>query len=109
MFCTSCGNEINDNAVICPKCGVPTNNYIANRNQSNGESNGNLTTIIKVFLIISCVFSIFSFLLPLAWCLPMTMRYCRAKENGEEIGMGFKVCTLLFVNAIAGILMICEK
>lgn len=23
MFCSECGAEINDNAVICPKCGVP--------------------------------------------------------------------------------------
>jgi len=23
MFCTSCGNEINNAAVICPNCGVP--------------------------------------------------------------------------------------
>ena len=25
MFCTNCGNEIADAAVICPKCGVPVN------------------------------------------------------------------------------------
>lgn len=23
MFCTNCGNEIDDKAVVCPKCGVP--------------------------------------------------------------------------------------
>ena len=27
MFCTHCGKEVNDNAVICPNCGVPTENY----------------------------------------------------------------------------------
>ena len=26
MFCPTCGKEINDNAVICPNCGCPTNN-----------------------------------------------------------------------------------
>lgn len=25
MFCTNCGSEIADAAVICPKCGVPVN------------------------------------------------------------------------------------
>lgn len=29
MYCTKCGNELDDAAVICPKCGVPTANYWA--------------------------------------------------------------------------------
>lgn len=29
MFCRHCGHEINDNAVICPNCGVATDNYAA--------------------------------------------------------------------------------
>lgn len=24
MFCKNCGKEINDNAVVCPECGVAT-------------------------------------------------------------------------------------
>ena len=27
MFCKFCGKEVNDNAVICPNCGVATDNY----------------------------------------------------------------------------------
>ena len=27
MFCKNCGSEVNDNAVICPHCGVATDNY----------------------------------------------------------------------------------
>lgn len=27
MFCSKCGNEIHDEAVVCPKCGCPTENY----------------------------------------------------------------------------------
>ena len=27
MFCKQCGNEIPDNAVVCTKCGVPTDNF----------------------------------------------------------------------------------
>lgn len=29
MYCTKCGVEIDDAAVICPKCGVPTANFTA--------------------------------------------------------------------------------
>ena len=27
MYCKNCGKEVNDNAVICPNCGVGTDNY----------------------------------------------------------------------------------
>lgn len=27
MYCTNCGKEIDDKAVICPNCGVPTENF----------------------------------------------------------------------------------
>lgn len=29
MFCSKCGKEIMDEAVICPSCGCPTNNFSA--------------------------------------------------------------------------------
>ena len=28
MFCKKCGKEIDDAAVICPACGVQTDNFI---------------------------------------------------------------------------------
>lgn len=106
MFCTNCGKEINEQAVICPNCGVPTANY---KKVANCDEKGGLQAVIKVFLIIACVFSVFSFLIPLAWCLPMTISYCKKIESGEEITTGFKVCTLLFVSLISGILMLCDN
>ena len=27
MYCSSCGNQLSDQAVICPKCGVATANF----------------------------------------------------------------------------------
>lgn len=27
MFCVKCGAEIDDSAIACPKCGVPTKNF----------------------------------------------------------------------------------
>ena len=40
MFCTNCGKELNENAVICPNCGVPTSNYVPNFNgQMSQEKN----------------------------------------------------------------------
>lgn len=38
MFCKNCGAQIDDRAVICPKCGVATDNYC------NGGQNGNASS-----------------------------------------------------------------
>ncbi len=53
-------------------------------------------------------FCLFGFL-PLAWYIPMTIIYFKKTKNNEEISIAFKICALLFVNTIAGILMICDN
>lgn len=30
MFCKNCGKEVSEQAVVCPACGVPTDNYTTN-------------------------------------------------------------------------------
>ena len=39
MFCKHCGHEVNDNAIICPNCGVATDNYNKASNPSGNNSN----------------------------------------------------------------------
>ncbi len=34
MFCSKCGKEIMDEAVICPNCGCPTNNYTQSKQET---------------------------------------------------------------------------
>ena len=96
-FCKKCGTEIADDAVICPGCGASTNK------QSSQSST--LKTVAKIFMILSTVFMGFA-LIPLAWCIPMTVIYCKKVNNNEPVGIGFKICSLLFVSLIAGILML---
>lgn len=67
-----------------------------------------LSVAAKVFMIISTV--VYGlYIIPLAWCLPMTISYSKKIKNGEPVSTGFKVCTLLFVNLIADILMLCDN
>ncbi len=43
MYCKKCGQEINENAIICPHCGVATDNYMVTANPSSnteGKLNG---------------------------------------------------------------------
>ena len=67
-----------------------------------------MCTVIKVFLILSCV-GLGWAIIPLAWCIPMTVSIFRKLNSGEPIGTGLKVCTLLFVNLVAGILLLCME
>lgn len=42
-YCRKCGKEIDDEAVICPFCGVPQNNYYSQSSMVSGiEDNGNI-------------------------------------------------------------------
>ena len=35
MYCSKCGNQIDDEAVVCPSCGVATENF--NKKSTNQE------------------------------------------------------------------------
>lgn len=115
MYCSKCGAEVDDEAVVCPKCGC----LIAGKNLQNETIQTNtvetkskqsgLTTAIKVFMILGTVASAVFYLIPLAWTLPMTIIYFNKVKNKEQVSTAFKVCTLLFVNLIAGILMLSEN
>ncbi|MBO5906627.1 MAG: zinc ribbon domain-containing protein [Clostridia bacterium] len=69
-----------------------------------------VTTAAKVFLVIgTIIMALSTYLIGLAWCIPMTIHYFNKIKNGQAIGTGFKVCTLLFVSLLSGILMLCDK
>ena len=98
------------------------NGYGQNANNTTSKNSG-LKTAAKVFMIISCamcgllflaniylgIIRAFSYLLPLCWQIPMTIVYFEKIKNGERVGTGFKVCSLIFVSIVAGILMLCDN
>ena len=66
-----------------------------------------LDIIIKVFMILGCI-SLGWMIIPLAWCIPMTVITFRKINDGESLDTGLKICTLLFVSLVAGICMLCR-
>lgn len=104
MYCNKCGAEVMEEAVICTKCGC----YVNNMRKTKEVTISGLKTAAKVFMIIGCVLSAF-WLISLVWTIPMTVSYSNKINSGEQVGIGFKICTLLFVNFIAGILMLCDN
>lgn len=129
-YCEKCGAEMADNANFCPKCGhaaaktEPFDEFAA----TNGTpapapseprygtyapppaaQNSGIRTAAKVFMILGCVFSGFYLLIPLLWTIPMTVYYFGRIKNGLPVGTGFKICSLLFVSLVGGILMLCDS
>ena len=123
-YCSHCGKELMDEAIICPGCGCAVEG-IRNKTYTRNNNDG-LLTAAKVFMIISCVACVlYSFIfiaiyseygygasgiaywLPLVWAIPMTVSLSNAIAEKRPISVAFKVCTLLFVSLISGILLLC--
>lgn len=110
-FCTKCGNELMDEAVICPKCGCATGYQGIQSTPSApapAKTTNDFKNLAKIFMIIGTVIAAFGFF-PLFWCVPMTIAYCNKVDKGEPVGVGFKVCCLLFVSLLGGIFMLCDQ
>lgn len=86
-------------------------------------------TAVKVFMVLTCIATTVGgiagiaealathssivmgvlALVDLVWCIPM-MVFAFKRLNGHGyIGTGFKVCTLIFQNLIAGIILLCMQ
>lgn len=106
MFCTRCGAEIHEEAVICINCGCP----VAKNTATNlpTETDNVLEIIIKVFLVLGCL-SLGWLLIPLIWCIPLTVIVFNRLGKKKKIGVGIKICVLLFVNLVAGICLLCME
>lgn len=103
-YCTHCGAEVLDEAEICVKCGCRIESQKQN---SNNDTLGSLT---KVFMIIFTVLiGLATFGIGLAWAIPMTISVCRKIDNNEPISIAMKICTLLFVSIVPGILLLCMQ
>ncbi len=106
-YCTNCGTQLADEAHVCSQCGTALGQAPAQQGCAPAQVSG-LATAAKILMIISTVVMGF-YLFPLAWCLPMTISYSKKLKQGQPVSTGFKICTLLFVNTISGILMLCDK
>lgn len=119
-YCSKCGAELHDEAVICPSCGCDQ------EVKEVPQNNRGLLKVALAFMIVTCVFCVLRIfiydgepslyvayiigcLIPLVWSIPMTISLGLKIKRGNRIGTGFKVCTLIFVNIIAGILLLCCK
>lgn len=128
-FCPICGKELEENANFCPVCGNPTtkpNNesYLDKPIDYSSYTRPQGVGIIIAFMVINCFICGFLsiiliaadfgavallYLIPLFWQIPMTAHFSNCANARLKVSTAFKVCTLLFVSLISGIIMLCNK
>lgn len=109
-FCVHCGAEVNPQAVVCVNCGCSlagTQNTAQATSNVKSDSSDIMKTLIKVFTILGIVSQAFA-IIPLIWCIPMYKKVDKYLKGEETLSTGFKICVLLFVNLIAGILLLVD-
>ena len=126
MYCRKCGKEIGE-INVCPFCGEDNSviinaNYSDDNNKNNSinnlsynkkrgyDPNQGVLIAAKVFLVIGMVAQGI-FIIPLLWVLPIGILSWKKIDNAyssKEL-IGFGVASLLLVNQIGGILMLCAR
>ena len=94
-FCTNCGNELDDRAIMCPKCGVA---LTQTTNASNGSSSNGMA--IAGFIL--------SFFIPLLGLIFSILGLKRSKETNNGKGLstaGIIIsCITMVITLIIGII-----
>ena len=102
MYCKNCGAQIDDHAVICPHCGVPTENYAAQPRPGvaadDAPSGG--------FLALCLFFPLLGLILYLVWKdqYPQRATSCgKGAIIGGCLEVGLSILLIIFVFVIAGV------
>ncbi len=94
-FCTNCGNELDDRAIMCPKCGIA---LTQTTNASNGSSSNGMA--IAGFVL--------SFFIPLLGLIFSILGLKRSKETNNGKGLstaGIIIsCITMVITLIIGII-----
>ena len=72
------------------------------------KTKSNVGYIGYCFMVVATVITAFA-LLPMAWTIPMTIHAKKCLNSGKKMSTGFKVCALLFVGLVGGILLLCDS
>lgn len=110
-YCSKCGAQLNDEDLYCPKCGAKcfqeeVHQEVVDSNRSTSSSSGSTMKMVAfVFCLIGTITLGFA-LIPLIWCIPMTVKVYNAWKYNEKVSVAFSVCTVLFVSLIGGLLLL---
>lgn len=96
MYCKNCGSQISDNAVMCPNCGVPTDNMYTTGYVQKSETN-----------VLALVGFILSFFVTIAGLVCSIIGYKRAGEfNGNGKGLALAGIIISSIELGVGVLLL---
>ncbi len=136
-YCQNCGTTCEDATAFCPSCGAalaaaaggqpagaqtgaPGQAPQAQMQQVHVTIDAaaptcyEMTSTDKTIRLIAFILNLITticlgvFLVPLAWMIPMTVISWGIYKGKRKNTCAFGVCTLLFLNCIAGILLLCS-
>lgn len=81
--------------------------YTTYTSSAMSSTDRTLRLVAFIFCVISCV-GFAEFIIPLAWMIPMTVISWKIYKGTRANTTAFGVCTLIFVNLISGILLLCS-
>ena len=93
MFCKNCGEQISDQAYVCPKCGVKVERNTPTTTETDAPNAG--------FAVLGFFFPLIGFILWLIWKdnTPLKAKSC---GKGALIGVIFSVVIGVIYGIIAG-------
>lgn len=124
-ICPKCRSKINDNELICPKCGkMIMKKDISNNVEYTQSYTSGYQTAAKIFLcltlgiiaILTGILASMNMMLYVYVNIPIfiitlicTIYYFRATEYDWYISIGYKIFILLFINLWAGVFMLLDS
>lgn len=96
MFCKNCGEQIDDKAVVCPKCGVAVNKYVQTVDYDDAPSAG--------LAVLCFFFPIVGLILYLVWhtSKPEKAHSCgKGAIIGVCVNVGISILTIIVATCAA--------
>lgn len=109
MYCSNCGNQIDDNAVVCPKCGCATQSDIT------VNATGSIPSDVSTAKTLGLLSIILGILIPIAGLIcgyigkgkaePYYDKFTDAKEGFDKCEVGIKISEVFIIlGIIAGVI-----
>ena len=110
MYCPKCGAQVNDTDTFCPQCGAKLReDVLKGEVVSEPKKKDNILAMLAfIFCLISTIVTGFA-LIPLIWMIPLTVGVYNYYKGERTLGIGYKVCVLIFVSIIGGIFLLVDE